>query len=156
MWEHSATMGNLAEVATACLGGVALLFAYLQIEASDRSQRYATAADIYRDYLRVAFENPKLASPCIDDRRIIKSFKYRWFVAIVLNACDEILEATKNDDEWIKVVLAEMEYHQTYLTSKYFSSSLEDHGWKLYSTRLRELFKANFEVGQRRRAQIVR
>jgi hypothetical protein len=59
----------------------------------------------------------------------------------MLNACEEILATFGDDKTWKKVVLAEMEYHQTYLKSKFF---LEDRGWELYSDDLKALFEAHF------------
>ena len=144
LWKHAEGLGGgLAQLALTVTAIVALGFAYLQIRISQRSQREATAREIYRDYLRLAFEYPGLASP-EDDRKIIQDYKYRWFVAVMLNACEEILEVFKADKTWREVILAEMEYHVPYLHSKLFLADDEDRGWKLYSEDLKELFEERF------------
>ena len=85
-----------------------------------------------------------LASPEASDQEIIRDYRYRWFVAIMLNACEEILATFENDETWGKVVLAEMEYHKAYLNSKFFLADDEDRGWELYSDDLKMLFEAHF------------
>jgi hypothetical protein len=144
IWEHAERLGSLAQLALTFIAVIALVFAYLQIRSSQQSQQQATAKEIYRDYLRLSFDNPSLASPKDDDQEIISDYRYRWFVAVMLNACEEILATFGNDDTWNNVVLAEMEYHKTYLHSQFFLSTREDRGWELYSSELRALFESRF------------
>jgi len=143
LWEQAEKLGALAQLALTITAVGALGFAYLQIRGAQRSQREATARDVYRDYLRLAFEHPTLATP-EGGRKIIQNDKYRWFVAITLNACEEIHEVFEDDDTWREVILAEMEYHVPYLKSKFFLADDEDRGWKLYSDDLRILFEERF------------
>ena len=150
LWNNAEKLGNLAQVALAVTAIVALGLAYLQIRFAQLSQRETTAKEIYRDYLRLAFEYPMLASPDDNNQKIIQDYKYRWFVAVMLNACEEILASSRNDPAWQEVVLAEMEYHKSYLNSKYFLANDEDRGWTLYSTQLKKLFEERFSLTAKR------
>ena len=147
LWENAENLGALAQLVLTVIALGALAFAYLQIRFAQRSQREATAKEIYRDYLRLSFDNPNLASPDEGDQKIIADYKYRWFAAVMLNACEEILEVFATDITWREVVLAEMEYHKRYLHSKFFLADDEDRGWKLYSDELRLLFEGHFPSG---------
>ena len=82
LWENAEKFGNLAQLVLTAAAVIALGFAYLQVRSAEKSQREATAKEIYRDYLMVAFENPELASPDDDNQKIIRDDKYRWFVAV--------------------------------------------------------------------------
>jgi hypothetical protein len=135
-WNNAEKIGNLAQVFIAVLASVALIFTYLQIAAARRGQHEATAKEIYRGYLEVAFENPELAIPSPETD--ISSDKYRWFVSILLNACDELLYGT-TDPVWRTVVSTEVKYHERYLGSREFLK--EDKGWSLYSDELQAVAK---------------
>jgi hypothetical protein len=135
LWENAEKIGNLAQLFIALLASFALIFTYLQIAAARRGQHEATAKEIYRGYLELAFEHPGLAIPKSNDHA---SERYRWFVAILLNACDEILFGT-TDPVWRTVVKTELKYHATYLHSDEFK---RDGGWDLYSKALYDVFKS--------------
>ena len=123
LWDNAEKIGNIAQVFIAVLATLALIFAYLQIMSARRAQREATAKDLYRDYLKLAFEHPDLAIP---DSNQPLCEKYSWFVAILLNAYDEILFGT-NHEVWRSVVRAELRYHVRYLQSDAFLK--EEEGW---------------------------
>ncbi len=144
VWDSAEKLGAFAELLLSITALVALLFAYLQIRTAQQSQREATTKEIYRDYLKLAVEYPELASPDERGQKILQDYKYRWFVAVMLNACEEIIEVFQNDEIWREVVLSEMECHEDYLHSKFFLAEDEDHGWKLYSKELKMLFKTRF------------
>jgi len=140
-WDHADKVGSLSEFATAAVAAVALAFAWAQVVSVRQSQREATAKQIYMEYIKLAFENPKISSPEKADQEIVKDIKYRWFVAFLLNACDEILAANENDEGWKEVVRIELSYHRTYLGSRTFlgKGENEDRGWELYSDGLSEI-----------------
>jgi hypothetical protein len=133
-WENAEKIGNLAQVFIVLAAVFALLFARQQIYAARRVRRETTAKEIYRGYLENAFEHPELAIPSPEMN--IAADKYRWFVAILLNASDEILYDT-TAYVWRKVIMAELRYHIRYLQSREFHD--EDRGWNLYSTELKSL-----------------
>lgn len=129
-------LADLAQVGTFFIALVALSIAYVQIVAARESQREATAKDVFRDSLRLAFEHPDYAIP----KQGLKSDdKYGWFVAVILNACDEIAVTVLPDQGWQHVVRGTLEYHKEYLASAEF---LEDGGWQDYSKELKIEFDA--------------
>jgi hypothetical protein len=141
LWENAEKIGNLAQVLTLVTAIIAVVFAYRQIYTARRSQQEATAKELYQDYLQLAFKHPKYAVPEAGDKNIIKTDQYRWFVAVLLNSCDEILACVPRDDDWKRIIAAELEYHEPYLTSPYFLNPDEDRGWTLYSKELKEVFE---------------
>src|ERR1700689_3100047 len=104
MWEsgmcwilaNAEKLGGLATVGTLIVAVIALGFAYQQIQETRDVQSQATAKDVYRDYLNLAFENPAYSNPTKfikapngggwnNKEEWIKDEKYRWFVAFMLN-----------------------------------------------------------------------
>ena len=134
--ENADKVGALATVATAIVAGIALIFAAKQIAAGKASQREATAKDIYRDYLKLAFENPDFAHP--GDRAFKEDNKYRWFVAFMLNSCDEITECLPGSELWRKTILEDLRLHKDYLKSPQFD---EDGGWHMFSDGLKKIYE---------------
>lgn len=134
LWDNAEKIGDLALALLALLALFALFFARKQFSAARRAQREATARQIYRHYLEMAFAHPELAVPGPEAN--IADGKYRWFVANLLNSGDEILESSAAA-VWRKVIMAELRYHVRYLQSKEFLE--EDRGWNLYSKELRSL-----------------
>jgi|HubBroStandDraft_6_1064221.scaffolds.fasta_scaffold508162_2 hypothetical protein len=127
-----------------------------------RAQGQATAKAIYRDYLKLAFENPELANPSesglnvsslvasppsasSDKERWTKYERYRWFVAFMLNACDEIASSQRarvfwrNRALWRKAISGDLQFHNEYLMSAAFR---EDGGWRLYSCHLKDIWES--------------
>jgi hypothetical protein len=135
IWGNAEKIGNLAQVGTFFVAIAALIFAYAQVTSAKKSQREATAKTVYHDFLKLAFENPKYAYP---ERGLLNDEKYRWFVAIVLNACDEIAWSVFPDHVWEAVVFEELKPHAEYLTSPQFK---EDGEWRLYSPKLKNVWE---------------
>lgn len=140
IWENPDKAANLAQVAIGILAFVALLLALAQIISSRDSQREATAKDIYRDFLRLAFNHQKYDNPCAQSLRGDR--KYQRYVGILLNACDEIACQTpfnkKLKSMWEKVIRKELEPHSCYLRSREFAGV---GGWDLYSDNLTRIWK---------------
>ncbi len=139
VWNNADKLGNLSQVLVAMTAIGAVFFTYLQIRSATISQREATAKNLYREYLLLAFKHPELATP-EDDTKLIASDKYRWFVAVLLNCCDEILAGVGHDPVWRDVIIADLEYHLPCLKSKFFLDNDQDRGWSLYSGKLEYLF----------------
>jgi hypothetical protein len=135
IWENADKLGALATVATATIAVIALIFAAKQIAAGKASQREATAKDIYRDYLKLAFEHPDFAYP--GERDLKQDNEYRWFVAFMLNSCDEITECLPGNELWRKTILEDLRLHTDYLNSRQFS---EIGGWSMFSSGLKNIF----------------
>ncbi len=132
-------MSPIADTATVAIAVIAALTAFITAWAAiiaRKSQREATAKDIYRDYLKLAFQNPKFADPnAFDDQAdLSKNEEYRWFVAFMLNSCDEIARIKSRDKNWRKTIRLDLGMHMEYLKSRQF---VEDGGWDLYSRELK-------------------
>jgi hypothetical protein len=127
-------MSLIADIATVALAVIAVVTAFIIAWAAinaRNSQREGTAKDIYRDYLKLAFQNPKFADPEAD---LSENKEYRWFVAFMLNSCDEIARIKSRDKNWRKTIRLDLRMHAEYLKSPQF---VEDGGWGLYSRELK-------------------
>jgi hypothetical protein len=149
LWENADT---LAAVATAIAAVVALLYAHLQITEGRRAEREANANELWRETLRLGFDNPRLSDPSlkladfdydkltVDGSRELFA-KYEIFVDTVLNASDEILELTPTAD-WKTSLRIQLLPHRDYLNSPHFKQSgyLDQYGKRLHAF-LEELLK---------------
>jgi hypothetical protein len=61
IFEHAERLGGLASVIAAFIALLASGIAIWALPSGRSSQRELTAKDIYRDYLKLAFENPEIA-----------------------------------------------------------------------------------------------
>ena len=134
------SIGDDATVAIAVIAAItAFVTAWAAINARN-AQREATAKDIYRDYLKLAFQNPKFANPTSGSENgddLNKNEEYRWFVAFMMNSCDEIARTKSKDKSWRKTLRHDLRVHGDYLKSPQF---VEDGGWGLYSRELKSIF----------------
>jgi hypothetical protein len=140
----SSSAANDATVALAVIAVIAaFITAWAAINARN-SQREATAKDIYRDYLKLAFQHPKFANPEAsgDLAAMRKNEEYRWFVAFMLNSCDEIARIKSRDKGWRKTIRLDLRMHEEYLGSPEF---VEDGGWGLYSRELKCIAKETLD-----------
>ncbi len=107
----------------------AAVYTKMQIDIS----REAAAKSIYREYLRMAFENSQYSSwesyssstpkNAIEARE--HDLKYRWFVAHMLFALEEILMKVSNGGIWLRVAVGQISYHIEYFDSEVMQSRLE-------------------------------
>ena len=147
IFEHGEKLGGLATVGTLVVALCALVFASIQIRETRDSQREATAKGIYGDYLKLAFDNPKYSNPTKflnvanggwkDQGEWMQDERYRWFVAIMLNSCDEISSSNPGDTIWQKAILEDLKLHEDYLKSSGFK--VEEGGWTLFSPELNKI-----------------
>lgn len=137
---------NSAEVIGAMAGCIAILIAKFgtiigvrQIRSAHTAQREVLARQIYYDYLKLCVAEPIFASGqwknCKDIPEAIAFEKYEWFVTVMLTACESILLHVAQDDEWIKAIKCQLEYHKDYIRSEDFREKLAP----TYSTKLRNL-----------------
>jgi hypothetical protein len=124
---------------------VALLYAHFQITEARRAEREANANELWRETLRLGFDNPKLSDPSlkladfdydkltIDGSRELFQ-KYEIYVDTVLNASDEILEISPTED-WKTSLRIQLWPHREYLLSPHFKQSgyLDEYGKNLRS-----------------------
>jgi hypothetical protein len=130
LWDNAITLATLLMAAAAV---AALIYAHLQIAEGRKAEHHANANELWRETLRLAFENPQLSDPSLrladfdyENRTIDGSAelfqKYEVFVDTILNASDEILgvEPTK---EWQASVRIQLRPHRGYLRSPHFQNS---------------------------------
>ena len=146
LWDNAVTLANVVMAAGAV---VALIYAHLQIAENKRAERRANANELWRETLRLAFDNPKLSDPTLkladfdyEERTIDGSIelfqKYELYVDTILNASEEILEVSPTK-EWDVAVRIQLKPHRDYLLSPYFQKSgyLDQYGPR-FRTFLRE------------------
>ena len=137
LWDNAVTLATLVMAVTAI---VALVYAHLQIVESRRAERETNANELWRETLRLGFENAKLSDPTlkladfdyekltIDGSRELFA-KYEIFVDTLLNASDEILDISPTE-QWKTSVRINIRPHRDYLLSPHFQKSgyLEQYG----------------------------
>jgi len=130
LWDNAVTIGTLVMAAAAI---AALIYAHLQISENRRAERRGNANELWREYLRLAFENPKLSDPTLHladfnyealtiDGSPEMFQKYELFVDTILNASEEILEVSPTR-EWDAAVRIQLGLHRGYLLSPHFLNS---------------------------------
>jgi hypothetical protein len=143
LWQNADT---LAAVVTAIAALVALLYAHLQITEGRRAEREANANELWRETLRLGFDNPKLSDPSLkladfdyDKLTIDGSRELFQQYEIYLNASDEILEISPTEP-WKTSLRIQLLPHRDYLLSPHFEQSgyLDQYGANLRSL-LREI-----------------
>ena len=130
LWQNA---DKLAAVLTAIAALVALLYAHLQITEGRRAERETNANELWRETLRLGFDNPKLSDPSlkladfdydkltIDGSRELFQ-KYEIYVDTVLNASDEVLELSPTE-AWKISIRIQLLPHRDYLLSRHFKQS---------------------------------
>jgi hypothetical protein len=130
LWDNATTLATLVMAAAAV---VALIYAHLQIAEGRKAESRANANELWRETLRLAFDNPKLSDPTsklaefdYDDRTIDGNFelfqKYEVYVDTILNASEEILDVSPTK-EWKAAVRIQLRPHRLYLLSPSFMNS---------------------------------
>jgi hypothetical protein len=126
-------MGTLSNVVMALAALAALVYAHLQIGEGRRAERRADANELWRETLRLGFENPKLSDPTLnlaDFDYVARTVdgsqetfqKYELFVDTILNASEEILDVSSTK-EWRAAVRIQLRQHRAYLLSEHFKHS---------------------------------
>src|SRR5262245_31610380 len=87
--------GNSAQIASAVVSLLALGAIYLQVQANFKMSRENSARDIYRGYLQMAVQHPRLAYPesaaAVAAMPRDEKARYGWFVSYLLYTCEQIL-----------------------------------------------------------------
>lgn len=130
LWQE---MGTLSNVVMALAALAALVYAHLQIGEGRRAERRADANELWRETLRLGFDNPKLSDPSLnlaDFDYVARTVdgsqetfqKYELFVDTILNASEEILDVSPTK-EWRAAVRIQLRQHRAYLLSEHFERS---------------------------------
>ena len=140
-------LGNVSEiviavstVATAVVAILAIRVAKRQINASNRSQREATAIEIYSGYLKLAIDHPEESrrdkyNP--EERVSVIATKYDAFVTYLLFAAEEVLNLVPDDQEWRHALKVDLSHHKEFFRSDAYKK--ED--FESYIPPLRDLIK---------------
>jgi hypothetical protein len=130
LWQNAST---LATIAMGIAAIAALIYAHLQISEGRKAEHRANANELWRETLRLAFDNPKLSDPTLaladfdyEDMTVDGSKetfqKYEMYVDTVLNASEEILQVLPTK-EWKTAVRLQLRPHRDYLLSSHFRKS---------------------------------
>jgi hypothetical protein len=130
LWDNAVTLANVVMALSAV---AALIYAHLSITEARRAELRGNANELWRETLRLAFDNPKLSDPTlrladfnydtltIDGSKELFQ-KYELFVDNILYASEEILTASPTK-EWERAVRAQLWTHRSYLQSAHFRQS---------------------------------
>jgi hypothetical protein len=130
MWDNAVT---LATIIMAMVAVAALVYAHISITENRAAEHRANANELWREILRLAFENPKLSDPTLGLAKFDYAAKtidgnpelfqkYEMFVDTVLNASEEILTVSPTK-EWKASVCIQLLPHRAYLQSAHFLHS---------------------------------
>jgi hypothetical protein len=150
LWENAEKLGALATVLAALVGILALAYADYQIKEARKIARETNAYELWREYQRHAFENPKLADPSLRladfdyealtiDGSPELFQQYERFIDFVLNACEEIFTRS---EEWKLSVRDQIKLHRGYLESAHF---LKSGYFEHYNPKFRAFIKQSLE-----------
>jgi hypothetical protein len=96
---------------------LALVFVVYQVVHARRESRRATAYAAYDSYLKLCLTNHVFASG--DEVEIIKDAaeycKYKWFIANMLFAFEQVLESCKDDPTWSETITHQLKRHKWHL-----------------------------------------
>lgn len=127
-----------AHIATT-IGVAGVAVAYVQFRAGAKAQRVTTAIVAWNEYLRLALAHPNHARPAewvAGQGKPDPNFgEYRWFVAAMLFACEQVLEAHPGDPAWEAIVKAQLRNHRGFL-------ALPEFDQRIYSGALTRLASA--------------
>ncbi len=119
---------NWANISTSIVAVVAAIFAYKQWTSSKEEARRATAYSAYSQFLELCQQSPDFAYA--NEEKIKGNqkdyMKYRWFVAQMLFAFEQILDTLPNDNEWKVTITNQLKKHVWHLKE---SSSVNRKEW---------------------------
>jgi hypothetical protein len=132
MSELAKCWAQIAPGFTPVVALIAVLVAWLQLALNRRNQRETTAKAVFRDYLRLAFDNPDLAAgDYLALCRAEKKESYEWFVAYFLWAAEEILNFARRDKIWWDNLVGQAEQHRQYFETPQFKKELRGYSEKV-------------------------
>jgi hypothetical protein len=128
MWACLKDWAEIAPGFTPLVGLFAALVAWRQLRLNRINQRETTAKAIFREYLKLAFENPDLARGDIGKMTKERLEEYRWFIGYFLWAVEEVLSFAKKDPIWLENVRLQMLAHREFFrTDEKFKRELQSY-----------------------------
>ena len=155
-WDNAVTIGTLVMAAAAI---IALIYAHWQISENRRAERRGNANELWRETLRLGFDNPRLSDPTLNpaafdyDKLTIDGSaelfqKYEMFVDTILNASEEIFSVSPSK-EWLAALRLQLRPHRSYLQSRHYVNS----GYiEQYTPKFQAFLRDIFSEGQDRHA----
>ena len=120
-------LGNVPEMVTAIAAAItavvailAILEAKRQINASNRSQKEATAIEVYSGYLKLAIDHPEESRRDKykqEERVSVIAPKYDAFVTYLLFAAEEVLDLVPDDKAWRHALKLDLSHHKEFFRS---------------------------------------
>ncbi len=114
MWQFFKGLAEIGPGLTPMVALLAVLVAWLQLTLNRRNQRETTAKATFRDYLRLAFDHPKLAGGDISRMSAEEFQQYKRFVGIFLWGVEEVLMFAEKDPFWLENLRQQMLAHRQY------------------------------------------
>jgi hypothetical protein len=130
LWDNAMTIATLVMAVAAI---VALIYAHWQISENRRAESRGNANELWRETLRLGFDNPKLSDPTLNpsafdyEKLTIDGSpelfqKYEMFVDTILNASEEIFVVSPSK-EWLAALRLQLRPHRSYLLSRHYVTS---------------------------------
>lgn len=125
------SIGNLANLGMFFVTLAVAIFGIYQFLTTQRLTRSQTAKEIYADYLKFSFENPRFADPSLARVDYVeKTFdesgelfgKYEWFVSYMIMAYEEIYFLS-DEPSWANTMRENLANHARYFASDHFERS---------------------------------
>ena len=131
----------------------AIIPALMQVTHGRRLSREAGALQAHREFIKLCFDHPQFSStdlfkkshPNVDivgigDVLTADSERYLWFLSIMLNSCEQILNYVSSEGPWCEVVEAQLSFHAEALHSVW--DEWESH----YGVQMRQLVNAALKL----------
>jgi hypothetical protein len=124
---------TISNVLVALAALLALGYAHLQISEARRAERQNEAHELWREVVRLGFENPHLSDPT----RKLAEFdhanltvdgsqqtyqKYELYVDTLLSASEGIMDVVPNP-QWEATIRNELRQHRDFLLSEHFAKT---------------------------------
>ena len=126
------TIGDIGAAVTVLIASIALVVAYKRYLTFIRENRLSFAKSLYKDYLKLAFDHQKFASPSYPKENPkykeiqanpVEFERYCHYVSLMLFAAEEILEINKDSISWHNTWYNQFKKHALYFESEHFDPS---------------------------------
>ncbi len=136
-FELTADPKNFVALFTALAAVIGFMLTVVQLRRNLQFQRETVAKTTYREYLKLCVERPNLASGKVEKENNSREWEqYKWFVSLLIWACEEVVEYAPHDEVWLANITLELGYHGTYLASDEFDCERQ-----LYTRKVRKIIQ---------------
>lgn len=118
------SLAIIAQAVGLPIAGLALLVGAAQIIMSARTSSKEGALQAHRDYLKMCFDHPEFSSTEqflinhpeeklaeLLSERSIAQVKYLWFLSVMLNSLEQIIEFVSAKGGWRTLAIDQVRYH---------------------------------------------